>query len=90
MCTPFDLPSLEFLVKNTKMPYLKIPSGEVTNGVLLLAAARTSLPIILSTGMANLAEISEALSVLHFGYSNKLGYPTDFSINAEKLAYLHL
>lgn len=76
MCTAFDEESLNFLTKNTNMPFVKIPSGEVTNGPLLLAGARTGLPVILSTGMANLREVGEALSVLHFGYSHASGVPS--------------
>ncbi len=67
--TPFDLESLDFLV-GLGMSVIKIPSGEVTNGPFLLAAARTKLPIILSTGMSNLEEIERALAVLAFGYSS--------------------
>lgn len=90
MCTPFDHASLEYLVTNTQMPYLKLPSGEVTNGSLLLAGARTQQPIILSTGMATLEEITAALCILHFGYNNPTGYPTNLSqLTAEILADLH-
>lgn len=76
ICTPFDHASLDYLVTHTRMPYLKLPSGEVTNGPLLLACARTGLPIILSTGMANLHEVGEALSVLHYGFTHAQGAPT--------------
>jgi N-acetylneuraminate synthase len=67
LCTPFDLGSLDFLVKNTHMGALKLGSGELTNGPFLLEAARSGLPILLSTGMGNLAEIAEALHVLYAG-----------------------
>ncbi len=76
LCTPFDVQSLDYLIMNTQMPYLKLASGEVTNGPLLLAAARSGLPIILSTGMSSLDEIGTALSILYFGYHNKTGFPT--------------
>lgn len=89
LCTPFDHGSLDFLVNNTPMPYLKLPSGEVTNGPLLLAAARTGLPIILSTGMAKLEEINIALSILHFGYTQKTGYPLPCPAFANMLEDLH-
>ncbi len=64
MSTPFDIPSLEFLHNNMDMPYLKIPSGEITNLPLLLAAASTEKPIIMSTGMAEIDEIAYARDVL--------------------------
>lgn len=67
LSTPFDLDSLAFLVGTGALRRLKLGSGEVTNGPLLLAAARTGLPLILSTGMATLEEIGAALAVIAFG-----------------------
>jgi len=75
MSTPFDLDSLHFLVREVRVPRLKIPSGEITNGPLLLAAARSGLPLILSTGMSTLADIEAALEVLAFGLQHGSGAP---------------
>jgi N-acetylneuraminate synthase len=71
LSTPFDLESLKLLTEKCDIPLIKIASGEITNSPLLLAAARTGKPIILSTGMANLGDIEVALGVLAFGYLNK-------------------
>lgn len=68
MSTPFDLTSVE-LLQTLKVKRLKIPSGEITNAPLLLKAAKTKLPIILSTGMARMDEIKTALGVIAFGYT---------------------
>lgn len=68
LSTPFEEESLSFLVNECKLPLIKIPSGEITNGPFLLAIARTGLPVILSTGMSTLADIENALSVLACGY----------------------
>lgn len=78
--SPFDLPSLDLLVKHLQVPRLKIASGEITNAPLLLQAARTNKDIILSTGMSSLSEIEIALGVLAFGYcqSGKKPSPTAF------------
>lgn len=65
--TPFDLESVGLLAR-LGVRRLKLPSGELTNGPLLWTAANTGLPIILSTGMARLGEIEEALGVLACGY----------------------
>jgi len=70
LSTPFDMASARFLVRELGLGQLKIPSGEVTNGPLLLAMARLACPVILSTGMSTLGEIEEALGVLAFGYLN--------------------
>ncbi len=46
------------------MPFWKIPSGEITNYPYLVAIAKTGKPIVLSTGMCNMQEIGDAISVL--------------------------
>ena len=76
LSTPFDLESLDFLVDQLNVQKIKIPSGEITNGPLLLKAAQTGRPIILSTGMCTLGEIETALSVLSFGYMRIGGSPS--------------
>lgn len=76
MSTPFDLESLYFLAAEIGVSSIKLSSGDVTNGPLLLATARTGLPVILSTGMSTLAEVEEALAVLAFGYGVKAGLPS--------------
>ena len=63
MSTPFDIESLRFL-NTLDMPYLKIPSGEITNLPLLIEAAKLGIPVILSTGMSNMDEIAFARKML--------------------------
>lgn len=60
----FDLSSLDFLANELNLKRLKVPSGEITNLPYLKELAKTKKPIILSTGMANTAEIQRALKVL--------------------------
>ena len=67
--TAFDIESLAFL-ETLGLPFYKVPSGEITNGPLLLAFAQTGKRIILSTGMANLGEIEQALAILFWGYAH--------------------
>lgn len=66
MSTAFDAESLAFLA-TLDMPAVKIPSGDITCADLLLRAARTHRPLIVSTGMATLGEIEQALGVIAFG-----------------------
>jgi N-acetylneuraminate synthase len=68
LSTPFDLASMEMLVKRFGLPRVKISSGDVDNAPLLLAAARAQTPVILSTGMCTLADVEAALAILAFGY----------------------
>jgi N-acetylneuraminate synthase len=68
MSTPFDADSATHLVRRIGVSTLKVGSGDLTNAPLLLHLARFRLPIILSTGMATLAEVEQALGVIAFGY----------------------
>ena len=46
LSTAFDIESLHFLDKILNLPQFKIPSGEITNGPLLLEFAKTKKPLI--------------------------------------------
>lgn len=70
MSSPFDHHSLALLVDQLNVKKLKLASGELTNGPLLLAFANSACELIVSTGMANLQDIDDALAVLAFGYLN--------------------
>ncbi|EKO3577029.1 N-acetylneuraminate synthase [Vibrio metschnikovii] len=69
LSTAFDSESLDFLVNDLGLTRLKLPSGELTNAPLVLEHARTGCDLIVSTGMATLAEIEMALGVISFGYT---------------------
>ena len=68
LSTPFDQTSFEFLM-SLNLPRVKIGSGDLTNAPLLHAVAKAGATLILSTGMATLGEVEEALGVLAHGYS---------------------
>lgn len=84
LSTPFDFESLELLAGRFDLPLLKIPSGEISNAPLLLRAAQTGKPLIVSTGMCTLADIELALGVLAFGYVRPVAPP---SVSAFREAY---
>lgn len=83
LSTPFEIESLKFLVNDLKMKTIKIPSGELTNGPFLLEIAYSAESVILSTGLATLEEINQALKVLAFGFSKANGLPVLSSLNSE-------
>jgi N,N'-diacetyllegionaminate synthase len=63
MSTAFDDVSIETL-KNLKLKRYKIPSGEITNLPYLRHVGSLGKPIIMSTGMATLDEVHNALNIL--------------------------
>jgi N-acetylneuraminate synthase len=69
LSTPFDHQSLALLTDGLGLKRIKVGSGDLTNAPLLLAIARRNCDVILSTGMATLEEVEEALGVLALGYA---------------------
>ena len=63
LSTAFDEKSFELLNKY-KLDYIKIPSGEITNYLLLKKISKSKQKVLLSTGMASIKEINQALKVL--------------------------
>ena len=63
MSTPFDLVSIDTLVP-IGMDWWKIPSGEITNLPYLRRIAELRRPVILSTGMSTLREVTRAVEIL--------------------------
>jgi len=59
--TPFDDTAVEFL-ESLNVPFYKIASQENTDINLIRRVARTGKPIIISTGMATLDELTEAVA----------------------------
>jgi len=74
LSTPFDPLSLAFLL-SLDLPRIKIGSGDLTNAPLLHTLANAGATLILSTGMATLGEVEEALGVLAHGYGGSKDAP---------------
>ncbi|RYY02235.1 MAG: N-acetylneuraminate synthase [Gammaproteobacteria bacterium] len=84
MSTPFDEEAADFLV-NIGMRHIKVPSGELTNHPFLSFLAKKNLPLILSTGMATLSEISDAIDIIR-GVRQECGFVEPLS---KMLTILH-
>lgn len=63
LSTAFDFESIDFLY-NLGMKKWKIPSGDLTNIPYLIKISKLKQPIVLSTGMSTMEEISLALNTL--------------------------
>ncbi|MFA4995849.1 MAG: N-acetylneuraminate synthase [Patescibacteria group bacterium] len=63
LSTPFDPRSADFL-NELDVPAFKIGSGDLTNTQLLKQVAKFGKPIILSTGMSTIEEISSAVDII--------------------------
>tara|TARA_Y100000994_G_scaffold247613_1_gene253351 strand:- start:242 stop:1105 length:864 start_codon:yes stop_codon:yes gene_type:complete len=61
--SPWDVDSVNFL-SQYNIPALKVPSASLNDKELLLAMAKTNIPIIISTGMSTQNEVDEAVSIL--------------------------
>ena len=79
--TAFDDEGISYL-SSLNFDMFKIPSGELTNYPYLRAIAKIGLPVILSTGMANLDEIEKSINVLVF-YGIKKSEITVLHCNTE-------
>ena len=75
--TAFDMDSIDYL-HSLNLGLWKIPSGEITNYPYLRKIAQYQEPVILSTGMCELADIEASLNVL-----------LQFGVKKEQITVLH-
>ncbi len=68
--TPFDIKSCD-LLETLGVPFYKLGSGDVENITLIIHASKKKKPILLSTGMSNNQEITEALQSIS-SYNNNV------------------
>lgn len=65
----WDSVSLEFISKYD-VPFIKIPSAHMTNYELVEQAAKTNIPLVVSTGMSTLEEVDKCVEILRKYTSN--------------------
>lgn len=87
LSTAFDIESVHFL-DSLQLPFWKIPSGEITNLPYLIEIAKTGKPVVMSTGMAELDEISTAMEILRTNGTSEitlLQCHTDYPTTMDKV-----
>ena len=62
--TPYSIDEVNFLVEDTKAPFIKVASMDLTNLPFLKYIANTDMPIVLSTGMATYQEVGAAVEAI--------------------------
>lgn len=96
LCTGHDAKSVEFLDRTLDVPAFKIGSGELFNWPSLADIAERGKPIILSTGMHDLADVDTAIGVVASAGNDRLAvlhcvtqYPSDpDTVNLSALAQI--
>ena len=63
LSAPFDIPSAKFLFE-LDLECIKIPSGEINNLPFMRVIGKMNKNIIMSTGMATMSEVEDALEIL--------------------------
>lgn len=62
--TPYSEAEVDFLVEECKVPFIKIASMEINHPKFLRYIGEKRIPIVLSTGMSDMAEIERAVRIL--------------------------
>lgn len=85
LSTPFSLEAIDLLNKINVVAF-KIASGDLTHLPLIKYAAKKRKPMLISTGMANIEEVKEAITAIESVKNNKIiilhsvsGYPYTLS-----------
>lgn len=93
-CTPFYLSAVDEL--KPYVDFFKISSYEILWEDLLIKCAKTKKPIIISTGMANFKEVSNAIKILKLNGAKKIyllhcvsEYPANYkNLNLNSINFL--
>lgn len=92
--TPQNPSDLDFLLRITDLPVIKVGSDDLTNLELLRYYASKNKPMIISTGMAFMREVEDAVNTIREAGNNDLAvlhcvsiYPTEATeINLRKMS----
>lgn len=86
MSSVFDIDSLQFLLKFKNIGF-KIAAFELGDIFLLEKVSETGLPIILSTGMASISEVEDAVNLIEKKHNNIIILHTVSAYPASPISY---
>ncbi len=87
--TPFSIEEVD-LLNEVGVEYFKVASMDITNHALLTYIAKTNKPVILSTGMATMGEIEEAIRVVEEAGNTQITLLHCISIYPPEMEDIHL
>lgn len=88
--TPYSKSEVDFLIDECHVPFIKIASMEINNYDFLKYIAEKMVPVILSTGMANIGEIRKAVNLFQQANNNQLILLHCVSIYPAEPSIIHL
>lgn len=88
--TPYSEAEVDFLVKKSNAPYIKVASMDLVNYPFLKYIASCGVPIILSTGMGTMEEVRKAVATLEKAGNRSMCLLHCISIYPPELSTIHL
>jgi sialic acid synthase SpsE len=88
--TPYSKSEVDFLIDECGVPYIKVASMDLNNYPFLRYIARKNAPIVLSTGMSTMNEISKAIEIIETAGNSQICLLHCISIYPPELETIHL
>lgn len=88
--TPYSTEEVDFLADSCHVPFIKISSMEINNLEFLAYIAQKQIPVVLSTGMAEMGEIERAVKTIEESGNRKIALLHCVSIYPAKTETINL
>lgn len=88
--SPFCNKEVDFLADNTDAPFIKIASMDLNNYPFLKYVALKQVPIVLATGLSDLAEVVKAVDTIEKAGNNKISLLHCISVYPPKFKDINL
>lgn len=88
--TPYSPPEVDFLADKCDAPYIKVASMDINNYEYLKYIAKKGIPVILSTGMAEIDEVKKAVKVFEEAGNTQIILLHCISIYPAEASTIHL